>query len=397
MRASSEARKAQRAQRHYEAALASWSAEDAELRQLVERARTYDGSADVSTPLNLKRDERVFYALTGAGLMETRSGPRQWQGGYSGFSFRVTKRIRYHVGGTRGTSVQGDDQTKLIDTGTATITNQRIVFQGQKQAREWTYSKLLGYQHDQHSPWTPIQVSNRQRVSGIRYDANAAAAFQFNLALALATFNNTRDQFASGLAKELEEHQAQKPVAPAAAVSAAGTSAPLAAGAAAPSSGSDAGTKASGGFRAVAAYKRAPLWARIAIPVVAALVVIGVIVALSGGSSSSEKPRNTSHNAPIVTAAPATTEATTTVPPTTVPPTTVPPTTAPPPTQPPATAPPAPVTEAPPPPPAQNVVTPGAFCSPVGATGVTSAGTPMVCSATSANGTPYTQPRWRSA
>src|SRR6516164_7747544 len=141
MRASSEARKAQRAQRHYEAALASWSAEDAELRQLVERARTYDGSADVSTPLNLKRDERVFYALTGAGLMETRSGPRQWQGGYSGFSFRVTKRIRYHVGGTRGTSVQGDDQTKLIDTGTATITNQRIVFQGQKQAREWTYSK----------------------------------------------------------------------------------------------------------------------------------------------------------------------------------------------------------------------------------------------------------------
>jgi hypothetical protein len=46
--------------------------------------------------------------------------------------------------------------------------------------------------------------------------------------------------------------------------------------------------------------------------------------------------------------------------------------------------------------PSSQVVHPGAFCAPVGATGVTSAGTPMICSSTSASGTPYTQPRWRS-
>jgi opacity protein-like surface antigen len=55
-----------------------------------------------------------------------------------------------------------------------------------------------------------------------------------------------------------------------------------------------------------------------------------------------------------------------------------------------------PATQVPAPAPAQNVVTAGSFCSPVGATGVTSAGTPMVCSTTSKDGTPYTQPRWRS-
>jgi hypothetical protein len=46
--------------------------------------------------------------------------------------------------------------------------------------------------------------------------------------------------------------------------------------------------------------------------------------------------------------------------------------------------------------PTERVVTAGSFCSPVGATGVTSAGTAMVCSTTSKDGTPYTQPRWRS-
>jgi hypothetical protein len=73
-------------------------------------------------------------------------------------------------------------------------------------------------------------------------------------------------------------------------------------------------------------------------------------------------------------------------------------TTAPPP--PPATQPPPPPPTAapnPPSPPAQEVVHPGAFCSPVGATGVTVDGTPMICSDHSATGKPYTQPRWRAA
>lgn len=43
---------------------------------------------------------------------------------------------------------------------------------------------------------------------------------------------------------------------------------------------------------------------------------------------------------------------------------------------------------------AQTVVTPGAFCTPLGAIGVTSAGTSMVCSLTAAD---IEQPRWRDA
>lgn len=53
--------------------------------------------------------------------------------------------------------------------------------------------------------------------------------------------------------------------------------------------------------------------------------------------------------------------------------------------------PPTPPPEAPPPPAQLPVVTPGAFCSPVGARGITSAGTPMQCTLKPGE----TRARWR--
>ncbi len=46
-------------------------------------------------------------------------------------------------------------------------------------------------------------------------------------------------------------------------------------------------------------------------------------------------------------------------------------------------------------PPTGGFVTPGAFCSPAGATGFSSQGVPMTCSTQSCTGTPYDQPHWR--
>jgi hypothetical protein len=43
---------------------------------------------------------------------------RQWQGGYSGFSFPIGKSgIRYRVGGTRGQSVEVGTKLNVADTG----------------------------------------------------------------------------------------------------------------------------------------------------------------------------------------------------------------------------------------------------------------------------------------
>jgi len=98
------------AEDHYKTALAEWQEADAHLQALLQGATNFKGQTSAENPdlaLMLKRNERAFWTLRGAGLVEPRRGPGHWQGGYSGFSFRLAKGVRYHVGGTRGHYLQG--------------------------------------------------------------------------------------------------------------------------------------------------------------------------------------------------------------------------------------------------------------------------------------------------
>jgi hypothetical protein len=68
---------------------------------------------------------------------------REYQGGYSGFSFPVGKTgIRYKVGGSRGHSVQVGTKLDVADTGTLAITNKRAVYLGTRKTVEMPYAKL---------------------------------------------------------------------------------------------------------------------------------------------------------------------------------------------------------------------------------------------------------------
>jgi hypothetical protein len=206
-------RRQRRAQEDYEHALALWQQEDAELKEMTDTAATFRGTTEGAS-LQLHDGERVYHVLHGAALIEPRRERGHYEGGYSGFSFRVAKGVRYHVGGTRGTYVQGAEVPTPIDTGTVTITNRRVVFEGSKQAREWDYSKLLGHEDHTEAPWTALPVSNRQKVSGFLYDAEHAPEIRFRLGLALADFNNTTDDFAKHVQQELAEHQSARPQPP---------------------------------------------------------------------------------------------------------------------------------------------------------------------------------------
>jgi hypothetical protein len=99
--------------------------------------------------------------------------------------------MRCRVGGTRGTYAQGDESPTIIDNGTLTITDQRVVFIGAKQTREWLWSRFVGFHDDDAAHWTGIAVSNRQKVSGISYDRDQAVGLRFSLELAAATANGT--------------------------------------------------------------------------------------------------------------------------------------------------------------------------------------------------------------
>jgi hypothetical protein len=198
-------------------ALSTWEADQKHLAEMLNAARTLKGFTRQQLPdltMQLKRNELVVYILRGCSLVEPRRAPGHYAGRYSGFSFRVAKGVRYHTGGSRGTYVQGAEAPATIDTGTITITTQRVAFQGSKQAREWAFTKLLGMEHDPRLPLTSIQVSNRQKVSGFLYDQTHAADVHFRLALALALFNDTTADLAADIQRQLAEHEATKPQDP---------------------------------------------------------------------------------------------------------------------------------------------------------------------------------------
>ena len=55
----------------------------------------------------------------------------------------------------------------VIDSGDATFTNQRVVFGGQSQTREWALDKLVDFDAGVNGAQVMISVSNRQKVSGL--------------------------------------------------------------------------------------------------------------------------------------------------------------------------------------------------------------------------------------
>jgi len=196
------------------AALTSWQSDDDQLREFLDNARTNEG-VDDGFGLILNKNERTFQSLQGSSLIEPRRLPGQWEGRSQGFSIPVTSGVRYRVGSTKGHYVQGAEKPTPIDTGTVTITNQRVVFQGTTATREWTFTKLLGLQHvdDPNSPWTALQVSNRQKTSGFTYPAQLAAQVRFRLDLALAHFHGEVNDFVGALEKQIHDHQLERPQA----------------------------------------------------------------------------------------------------------------------------------------------------------------------------------------
>jgi hypothetical protein len=149
-----------------EQAYQAWYRDHVQLVQLVEEACSFDGLDNVAESSVVLKKGSGFSSSEGAHLIEPRRTPGHYVGGYQGVSFKVMKGVRYHVGGSRGTYVQGEGRPTPIDEGVLTISNHRVVFQGMKQAREWSFAKLLGIQHHPGLPWTAIQVSNARRSPG---------------------------------------------------------------------------------------------------------------------------------------------------------------------------------------------------------------------------------------
>ncbi len=202
-----------KAEKAYQKDLTQWQQQCDNIQACLQLAQTFNG--EQTDELMLKPNELLYYQVSGTGLIEQRLGPGQWQGRSSGVSVPIGhighSSIRYHVGSTKGTYVQGIPHDAVVDTGTTYITNQRLVFEGAKQTRECSFTKLLGVHHEPQSGETTLSVSNRQKPTTILYGTTVQSAFVFRLSLALAHYKNSVPQLIKQLEDTLVQQQQNQP------------------------------------------------------------------------------------------------------------------------------------------------------------------------------------------
>src|SRR5947209_11521721 len=210
-------RRYRRAAADYRRALEPWQEEADALRAHLTVAQTFAGATaadEPSVPLQLAPGERVFSVLERASLVEPRKQPERWATGYTGFSFRLARSVRNRVTSSNGKKDPGEEAPAAVDTGAATITDGRIVFQGSRRKREWAFDKLLGYHNDGRVPLTLFHVSNREKVSGLLYERAQAEEVHFRLALALAHHRGEVDALVAHIEGQLAVHEASRPAPP---------------------------------------------------------------------------------------------------------------------------------------------------------------------------------------
>lgn len=89
----------------------------------------------------VKPGEEVLLEAPASMLKEV--ADRQWQGGYSGFSFRIAKGVRYRIGGMRGHMQQVGTKLVVTDSGWLSVTSTRILFSGKTSTHEIHYANLV--------------------------------------------------------------------------------------------------------------------------------------------------------------------------------------------------------------------------------------------------------------
>ena len=209
-----EKHKAKKAEKAYEVQLKTWQDEHDELSSVLQAATT--GHGYESSDLILKQDESIFGTIAKAGLIEERRGPGHYTGGSAGVSIPIGsvggRSVRYRVGATRGTYVQGAPHPEAVDQGVLVLTNQRAVFVGANKTLECDYPKLVNATVGNGE--LALSVSNRQTVTRVHYGPQLDEWVHLRLTLALSVYRGDTNEFAAQIQDQLNELDAKRPVSP---------------------------------------------------------------------------------------------------------------------------------------------------------------------------------------
>jgi hypothetical protein len=197
-----------RAQQKYQHQLSRWQGQRDAYEELVALAKDFEGES--SSDIVLKPGETVFARVTGASL-EDRQDLRRSVTRPRGIPQLPSFALRYRVGAHSRTNAQ---RANAVDVGTICITNERVVFQGAREIREFGFDRLLGFQHDSKRGKTVFSVSDQPKPTTLHYGASLVDWFAFRLALALSHYRNEMPALVRQLEGGLAALDARKPQPP---------------------------------------------------------------------------------------------------------------------------------------------------------------------------------------
>lgn len=184
------------------------------LREAVQFFESHESQYDESMPSGIvaKKNEHVIGVVSEVGLVEAKTMPSKFRGGSTGASFRLTDRLSVRQSGFRGRSIPGEEVSAVIDVGQFVITDQRGVFLGEKQNREFQWDNLLAYEMDELGKGSAIlylPVSNRQKTSGLAADIASIRQVHQRVAFGVSVAMERKEQFLDRLRNDLAAAEAE--------------------------------------------------------------------------------------------------------------------------------------------------------------------------------------------
>lgn len=179
-------RAAKKALKAHSALHALWQEDVVTLDKLIAVFTAASNGEDaVPNTLMQKPGERTIWSATGV-FHETGRTPSSYVGGSGGVSIPVGGGVRFRVGAMRGQVIPGEELQMDKDQGIVMLTTERLIFTGPIKTQEWNFDKLLMISTTNDESDYFINVSNRQKTSGVRFDPATGREFNRFLGSAAA-------------------------------------------------------------------------------------------------------------------------------------------------------------------------------------------------------------------
>ncbi len=204
-------RAAKAAEKLYQAQLASWQEDLASLDKLITVfTAASNGEDSVPNTMMQKPGEHTLWSAP-AIFHEVGREPSRYVGGSTGVSVPIGGGVRFKVGAQRGALVPGAELQMDKDQGIVMLTTERLIFVGPLKTQEWNFDKLLMLSTTDDESDYFINVSNRQKTSGVRFDSETGREFNRFLGSAAAAHEHGYEELLSELSKLKKEALANEP------------------------------------------------------------------------------------------------------------------------------------------------------------------------------------------